>query len=254
MTFNPTVASTMSSLLAVASASLIIPAVLYASIKQNGGETENSIMMLSRGTSIILLMIYVSYLYFQLKSHSDLFEAEDDDSDEGEPLLNAWQAGVMLVVVTLGVAICAEFLVDSIDAIVKSAHISKTFIGLILIPIVGNAAEHVTAVVVAYKDKMDLAIGVAIGSSLQIALFVTPFLVVLGWIMGQAMTLHFENFETVAFFLSALVVTLLIQDGKSNYLEGLLCLGMYIIIAVAFYVYPEDPNAKGVLGSIFGGN
>ena len=87
-------------------------------------------------------------------------------------------------------------------------------------PIVGNAAEHVTAIVVALKDKMDLAMGVAVGSSLQIALLVTPFLVILGWIIDQPMTLHFQTFETVVFFLSVLVVTYVIQDGRSNYLEG----------------------------------
>ncbi len=129
------------------------------------------------------------------------------------------------MVVTVVVAVCAEFLVDSIDYIVQNSRLSNTFIGLILIPIVGNAAEHVTAVVVAYKNKMDLAIGVAIGSSMQIALFVTPFMVILGWIIGQPMTLHFQTFETVVFFLSVLVVNYLIQDGKSNYLEGAMCLG-----------------------------
>jgi Ca2+:H+ antiporter len=242
-TFNSTVASTMSSLMAVASASLIIPATLYAALaKSEGSSSEDNILVLSHGTAIILLLVYIMYLFFQLKTHSDLFDAESQD--EGSPqepeILGPWAAGAALVVVTLMVAVCAEYLVDSIDAIVETAHISKTFIGLILIPIVGNAAEHVTAVVVAYKNKMDLAIGVAIGSSLQIALFVTPFLVVLGWAMDRKMTLHFETFETVAFFLSSLVVTLLIQDGKSNYLEGGLCIGMYIIIALAFYVYPED--------------
>ena len=258
-TFNSTVASTMSSLMTVASASLIIPATLYAVMTNDSGSDDN-IMVLSRGTSIILLIIYISYLFFQLKTHADLFDDAEaqENEDESETLLGPWAAGVVLVVVTLLVAICAEFLVDSIDAIVTKAHISKTFIGLILIPIVGNAAEHVTAVIVAYKNKMDLAIGVAIGSSLQIALFVTPFLVILGWIMGRDMTLHFETFETVAFFLSALVVVLLIQDGKSNYLEGLLCLGMYIIIALAFYVLPDDPGKRPGDGKVprfsFGGS
>jgi Ca2+:H+ antiporter len=252
-TFNSTVASTMSSLMAVASASLIIPATLYAGLSKSEENTEASLNILSRGTSIVLLVIYISYLFFQLKSHAELFDdAEAQEGNESEPeLLLPWMAGAVLVVITVMVAICAEFLVDSIDAIVADFGISKTFIGLILLPIVGNAAEHVTAVVVAYKDKMDLAIGVAIGSSLQIALFVTPFLVILGWITGHAMTLQFETFETVAFFLSALVVTLLIQDGKSNYLEGLLCLGMYIIIALAFYVYPDDASPIGGGG---GGN
>lgn len=134
--------------------------------------------------------------------------------------MGPWAAAGVLVVTTVMVAICAEYLVDSIDSLVETAHISKTFIGLILLPIVGNAAEHVTAVVVAVKDKMDLAMGVAIGSSMQIALLVTPFLVILGWIIDVPMTLHFETFETVVFFLSVLVVTYVIQDGKSNYLEG----------------------------------
>jgi len=153
--------------------------------------------------------------------------------------------------VTILVAFCADFLVGSIDSIVEKTGMSKTFIGIILIPIVGNAAEHVTAVVVAYKNKMDLAIGVAIGSSLQIALFVTPFLVILGWIIDAPMTLHFKVFETMAFFLSGLVVTLLIQDGESNYLEGGLCLGMYAILALAFYIYPDSADdVDGVFANV----
>ena len=227
-TFNTTVASTMSSLMAVASASLIIPATLYAALNDSEKSTTDNILILSHGSAIILLLLYIMYLFFQLKTHADLFdeEAPEEGEEETAKILSPWAAAVALVVVTVLVAVCAEYLVDSIDAIVETAHISKTFVGLILLPIVGNAAEHVTAVVVAYKNKMDLAIGVALGSSLQIALFVTPFLVVLGWIMDRDMTLHFETFETVAFFLSFLVVTLLIQDGKSNYLEGGLCIGM----------------------------
>ncbi|OJD17156.1 calcium/proton exchanger [Emergomyces pasteurianus Ep9510] len=269
--FNSTVASTMSSLMAVASASLIIPATLYAALANSKADTHGNILILSHGTAIILLILYVMYLYFQLRSHTDLFESgsvesnnngtvvpngegggEDEEEEEAEVrTLNPWAAGVALLIITVAVSICAEFLVGSIDSIVEATHISKTFIGLILIPIVGNAAEHVTAIVVAYKNKMDLAIGVAIGSSLQIALFVTPFLVILGWIMGRDMTLHFHSFETVTFFLSQLVVTLLIQDGKSNYLEGGLCLGMYVIIALAFYVYPDDAqDIGGILSSI----
>jgi Ca2+:H+ antiporter len=143
-----------------------------------------------------------------------------EEAEEEEPSMGPLPATFVLIAVTVAVAICAEYLVDSIDSLVETAHISKTFVGLVLLPIVGNAAEHVTAVVVALKDKMDLAMGVAIGSSMQIALLVTPFLVILGWIIDQPMTLHFETFETVIFFLSVLVVTYIIQDGKSNYLEG----------------------------------
>jgi len=235
--FSITVAQTMSSLMAVATASLIIPATLYISMGHPSKETDNSILELSRGTAIILLILYILYLVFQLKTHARLFDEEqtdttsetveprqDDEKKDGDTL-SPIAAGVALILVTLCVAVCAEYLVDSIDAIVQRAGISKTFIGLILLPIVGNAAEHVTAVVVSYKNKMDLALGVAIGSSMQIALFVTPFLVILGWIIHQPMTLHFQAFETVVFFLSVTVVNSLIQDGKSNYLEGAMCLG-----------------------------
>ena len=229
--FNSTVASTMSSLMAVASASLIIPATLYAALSHSKSSSLDNILILSHGTAIILLILYVLYLVFQLKTHADMFEeqeveAQNDEGEEEEEHLSPWSAGVALVVITVMVAVCAEYLVDSIDSIVQEVHISKTFIGLILLPIVGNAAEHVTAVVVAMKDKMDLAIGVAIGSSMQIALLVTPFLVILGWIIDQPMTLHFQTFETVVFFVSILVVNYIIQDGKSNYLEGAMLLGV----------------------------
>jgi Ca2+:H+ antiporter len=216
----------MSSLMAVACSSLIIPATLYAALRDSKTETEKNILLLSRGTSIILLILYLMYLYFQLFSHHSLFaDVGEDEDDEAGATLSPVSAGVALVLVTVMVAICAEYLVDSIDAIVQTAGISETFVGLILLPIVGNAAEHVTAVIVASKGKMDLAINVAIGSSMQIALFVTPFLVILGWIIGKPMSLRFETFETVVFFLSVLVVNYLIQDGKSNYLEGAMCIG-----------------------------
>lgn len=191
----------------------------------SSSDTDSALLQLSRGTAIILLILYVMYLVFQLKTHSNIFDAENQAADNAtaenqEPQMSPWAAAFVLVVVTVAVAICAEYLVNSIDSIVATAHISKTFIGLILLPIVGNAAEHVTAVIVALKDKMDLAMGVAIGSSMQIALLVTPFLVILGWAIDQPMTLYFQTFETVVFFLSVLVVTYVIQDGKSNYLEG----------------------------------
>lgn len=252
-TFNATVASTMSSLMAVSTASLIIPATLYAAMGSSNSKDirDDNILILSHGTAIVLLALYGLYLFFQLKTHAHLFDAESGDSDsDGEQaeghILSPWAAGVALVIITVMVAVCAEYLVDSIDAIVETAHISRTFIGLILLPIVGNAAEHVTAVVVATKDKMDLAIGVAIGSSMQIALLVTPFLVVLGWIIHQPMSLHFEIFETVVFFLSVLVTNYLISDGKSNYLEGAMLLGMYIIIGT-FTTIHKHGNRTGSL-------
>lgn len=252
--FNMTVAQVMSSLMAVAATSLMIPATLYAVMIRDSPTTDKDVMVLSRGTSIILLILYVLFLYFQLYSHKNLFnqasssdsdeEAQgsnnNDDEEEEEHILSAPWAICWLIGCTVLVSFCADYLVDSIDSIVQTTGISKTFIGLILIPIVGNAAEHVTAVVVSYKNKMDLAIGVSIGSSLQIALLITPLLVILGWAIGQPMTLHFETFETVVLFLSVLIVNYLIQDGKSNYLEGAMCIGVYVIIALAFFVYDDE--------------
>ena len=221
--FNNVVASTMSSLMVVSTASLIIPATLYAVMKSTHADQDSNVLILSHGTAVILLLLYVLYLIFQLKTHAQLFDAkgegeQDDEQQEQEEgrVLSPPAAGIALVLVTVLVAICAEYLVDSIDSIVQTAHISKTFIGLVLLPIVGNAAEHVTAVVVALKDKMDLAIGVAIGSSMQIALLVTPFLVILGWIMGQDMTLRFETFETVVFFLSVLITSYVIAVSRPS--------------------------------------
>lgn len=142
-----------------------------------------------------------------------------EPAEEGEqPQLSKWVAIATLAISTALVAICAEFMVDSIDAITSGGAISRTFVGLILLPIVGNAAEHATAVTVACKDKMDLAIGVAVGSSMQIALLVIPFTVILGWILGKEdMNLAFDGFQVAVLFVSILLVNYLIQDGESHW-------------------------------------
>ncbi|OKL58705.1 hypothetical protein UA08_06249 [Talaromyces atroroseus] len=147
-------------------------------------------------------------------------EIKDDHAEK--PKLDRVTAIILLLITTALVAVCAEFLVDSIDYLVSSTGVSEAFIGLIILPIVGNAAEHVTAVTVASKNKMDLAIGVALGSSIQIALFVTPIIVLLGWILNTEMSLYFSLFETVSLFASAFIVNYLMLDGRSNYLEGAL--------------------------------
>ncbi|RYO81967.1 hypothetical protein DL766_010082 [Monosporascus sp. MC13-8B] len=153
-------------------------------------------------------------------------------------------AVVMLLISTALVAVCAEFMVDAIDAVVANSPLKEIFIGLIILPIVGNAAEHVTAVAVAMKNKMDLAIGVAVGSSIQIALFLTPLVVILGWIIGREMTLYFTLFETVCLFVSAFIVNFLVLDGRSNYLEGALLCSTYVIIALVAFYYPDDKDAS----------
>lgn len=196
-------AQTACSLMTLSTASMVIPATLAMVIERGPNPTsaKESILVLSRGTAIILLLLYVLYLYFQLRTHKNLFNPEVPDVEDGEEeqgeqeeaSMSAWSAAAVLIGVTIVISLCADYLVDSIDAIVATGAISKNFIGLILIPIVGNAAEHVTACVVAVRNKMDLAMGVAVGSSVQIALLVTPFLVLLGWAMGKEMDLQFET-------------------------------------------------------------
>ncbi len=177
-----------------------------------------------------------------------------DSKDISPPKKNMSRiTAVILLLASTGlVAVCAEFLVSSINHLVTSTSISEAFVGLIILPIVGNAAEHVTAVTVASKNKMDLAIGVAVGSSIQIALFVTPVIVLLGWILNKDMSLYFSLFETVSLFASAFIVNFLVLDGRSNYLEGALLIAAYVIIALAAFFFPnsDEQSTIGGAGSV----
>ncbi|EUC34032.1 hypothetical protein COCCADRAFT_4479 [Bipolaris zeicola 26-R-13] len=173
---------------------------------------------------------------------------EDDEVDE-VPDMSIKAAIFMLLISTGLVAVCADFMSGAIEPMVESSGISQAFIGLIILPIVGNAAEHVTAVTVAMKNKMDLSIGIAVGSSIQIAIFITPVIVILGWMMGKEMTLYFNIFETVALFVTVLVVNFLVLDGRSNYLEGSLLIASYIIIALASFFYPDGCDASAIGGN-----
>jgi Ca2+:H+ antiporter len=159
--------------------------------------------------------------------------SDNEEEEEEEPQLHFFVALALLAGSTVVIAFCAEFLVNSIDYVTTQGNISKEFLGLILLPIVGNAAEHATAVTVAIKDKMDLAIGVAVGSSMQVALFLIPLLVVIGWGMGNDdMSLSFDIFQVAVLFVAVLLVNYLIADGKSHWLEGMLLICLYCIIAV----------------------
>jgi Ca2+:H+ antiporter len=167
---------------------------------------------------------------------------------DGKLVMSRTAAVVMLLFSTALVAVCAEFLVEAIPEMVADSPVSEAFIGLIILPIVGNAAEHVTAVTVAAKNKMDLAIGVAVGSSIQIALFVTPVVVLLGWILNTEMSLYFNLFETISLFATVFVVNFLVLDGRSNYLEGTLLIAAYVIIAICAFYYPGDDSLSVVGG------
>lgn len=225
-------AQTACSLMTLSSASLVIPATLFMVLESDKDKVaaHKSVLILSRGTAVILLLLYCLYLFFQLRTHKNLFNPEEpettgeDDAEEeeegDEASMSAWSAAAILILTTVVISFCADYLVDAIDPIVETGAVSKNFIGLILIPIVGNAAEHVTACVVAIKNKMDLvgsdradafplrpppsalnantdllmqAMGVAVGSSVQIALLVTPFLVLLGWAIDRPMDFQFET-------------------------------------------------------------
>ncbi|KAK6202444.1 Ca2+/H+ antiporter [Scheffersomyces amazonensis] len=264
-TFNQTVAQTMSSLMALATASLLIPAAFHSTLPVPKGKTDfpqpgssdELVLSLSRGVSIILLIVYIIFLFFQLKTHKSLFEPQpqiDEDGiiatiipneldankqEEDEHLSVTSSIGV-LVAATVLVSFSADYLIGSVDQLVETSGLSKTFIGLIIIPIVGNAAEHATAVVVAMKNKMDLAIGVAVGSSLQIAIFVTPFMVLVGWVFDVPMSLYFSTFETAILFVAVFIANLVILDGESNYLEGVMLVSTYLIVALAFFYYPDS--------------
>nr|OQO06858.1 hypothetical protein B0A51_17977 [Rachicladosporium sp. CCFEE 5018] len=184
----------------------------------------------------------------QVNQGQHVQKREEDEEEEETPKLTRLGALVTLAGSTVLVALCAEYMVSSIDAITKGGGISEEFVGLILLPIVGNAAEHATAVTVAIKDKMDLAIGVAVGSSLQIALLVLPLMVVIGWIgLGhpKVMTLDFDGFQVAVLFIAIILVNYLIQDGKSHWLEGVMLQITYIIIATAAFFYPAPEGVAG---------
>eukprot|EP00922_Rhytidocystis_sp_ex-Travisia-forbesii_P022196 GHVS01032513.1.p1 GENE.GHVS01032513.1~~GHVS01032513.1.p1 ORF type:complete len:469 (-),score=57.89 GHVS01032513.1:158-1444(-) len=241
--FNAKGATCNTSLLLLSSLGIAVPTV--------GGLTGNPegqrILMISRITAIVIAGTYVMFLFFQLYTHISLFSDDDADEDQDEEWPSmSWVASLaVLGVVTLLVSMHSEYLVGSIEPVVTNYGFPRDFIGVILLPIVGNAAEHVTAVTVAVKDKVDLTMGVAVGSSAQIALFVVPFTVIMGWIMDVPMTLAFPPLSAIVLILAILVVLGVVQDGESNWLEGVMLMAAYVIIAVTYwYGKPSEEWAR----------
>ncbi|KWU46365.1 calcium/proton exchanger [Rhodotorula sp. JG-1b] len=251
-TFQMTAVQASSSLMVLGCATLVIPAAyrssqLDGSLDQGKGgslmglaaelgsrKDISGLLKLSRGTAIILIICYACYLFFQLQTHHYLFQDPNEEEEE-EAKMNVYTAIGALVVVTVITSFCADYLVGAIDEFAQTYSIPKAFIGLILLPIVGNAAEHVTSVWMAAKGKMELTIGVAIGSSIQIAVGLIPALVIVGWIINKDLTLFFENFETIVLFVSVLLVDILVSDGRSHWLEGAQLIALYLVIALAFW-------------------
>lgn len=203
---------------------------------------------LSRACSIIMLLAYIAYLFFQLKTHRQLFESqeEDDDQDdvvsEDEPVIGFASALAWLVGMTIVIAILSEYVVGTIEAASESWGISVSFISIILLPIVGNAAEHAGAIIFAFKNKLDITLGVSLGSATQISMFVVPLSVIVAWIMGIEMDLDFKLLETGSLVFAILVTSFTLQDGTSHYLKGFGLLLCYIVIGACFFVLKTPPN------------
>jgi len=236
--FQPMLARTNASVMNLAVISLLIPtAVNYTST----GIEESVLQQLSIAISIVLILVYGATLLFSMKTHSYLYdvgvtEIESEGGDPEKVNLALWIS--VLLGATALVAIESEFLVASLESATATLGLTALFTGVIVLPIIGNAAEHTTAVTVALKNKMDLSVSVSVGSSMQIALFVAPALVLAGYFLGQPMDLNFNPFELVAVAVAVLIVNSISSDGRSNWLEGTLLLATYIILGIAFYAHP----------------
>jgi Ca2+:H+ antiporter len=236
--FNRLSAESGSSMMVLAVVGLVIPAI-YATVTHH--VSPGHIESLSLDISWILLATYGASLLFTLRTHSKQLEPEDNAGDVAEELAghgSVWSVRNSLLVLFASAAVIgvvSEYLVEAVDAAGQALGLRKVFMGVIVLALVGNAAEHSTAVLVAAKGKMDLALGIALGSSMQIALFVAPVLVIAGHFMGTPMGLEFTILEVVAVFLSVGAATLLVLDGKTNWLEGFQLLAIYAILAFAFY-------------------
>ncbi len=236
-TFESVVARVNASSMNLAVIAILLPTAMnYTSI----GISETTVQNLSLAVAIVLILVYGLTLLFSMKTHAYLYEVGVVDTEEevSHEKPNIWLWSGVLLACTLLVALESELLVDALEVATSKLGLSALFTGVILVPIIGNAAEHATAVTVAMKNKMDLALSVAVGSSMQIALFVAPVLVIAGWVVGQPMDLDFNPFELVAVAVSVLIANSISSDGKSNWLEGTLLLAAYTVLGFAFYFHP----------------
>jgi Ca2+:H+ antiporter len=237
-TFNQTAARISVTSLGLAAIGLLIPTIFHrASDSRPEGWSPEIEQRLSLAIVLVLLLTYFFSLFFHLFTHRDLFAGppEEESSDGHWPL---WQSITALAGATVLVALLSEFLVGSIEAARHSLGLTETFVGVVVIAFVGNAAEHSTAVWAAWKSKMDLSLNIATGSSLQMALFVTPVLVLSSYVFGDPMTLEFSLPEIASIVFSIWIVGQISGDGESNWLEGLQLLAVYSVIALLFYFLP----------------
>ncbi|MFL5856102.1 MAG: calcium/proton exchanger [Solirubrobacteraceae bacterium] len=239
--FNRTAATAQSAMLLLSVAALVMPAIFELSVGRGlpppGAEAidyDPKVEDLSLFVSIILMCTYVAGLYFSLRTHRDLFNPPREKEDEGE-VWTVRRSVVMLAIAGVAVGGMSEILVGSISEAAKTIGLSEFFIGVIVVAIVGNAAEHWVAVFVAWKNKMDLAVNIAVGSAAQVALFAIPLLVLLSYVIGDfPMPLVFNGFEIGGIILAVLIAIHVTNEGESTWFEGLQLLAVYAILALAF--------------------
>jgi Ca2+:H+ antiporter len=242
--FQSAVARVNGSLMTLAVVAILLPAMV---IFTSSGVSTTAISQLSITAAVVLILVYALTLLFSLKTHNYLYDVSVVDLQESEheggadvvshkPNLVLWMG--VLIVATLGVAFESELFVGAVEAATEGLGLTPLFTGVILLPLVGGAAEYVTAVRVAMKNNMDLSVSVAMGSSLLVALLVAPILVLVGQAIGQPMDLSFNPFEVVAVIITVTIANLISLDGRSNWLEGVMLLATYVILGAAFYFHP----------------
>jgi len=244
--FDRAAASASSILLLLAGRALVVPAAYHLVVEgavARGELTAAREAALERGLSleiaVVLFAAYLLSLLFSLRTHAHLYAGGGHGGEHEAPRGSTRGALARLLVATALVAWMSEILVGAVEETSRVLGLTEVFVGVIVVAVIGNAAEHSTAVLVAMKDKMDLALGVAIGSSIQIALFVAPVLVFASYLMPHGpMDLRFTAFEVLAVLASVLVVNMVAQDGESNWLEGALLLAVYLVLGLAFYFLP----------------
>ncbi len=246
-TFNKTAVRVSCTALILAASALIIPTVFHVAAARSGGWTPLAEQRLSVAIAVVLLATYGAMLLFSLVTHKQLFIGGEADIANGHGSVRdrhsePWRVGqavAVLVVATLAVGWVSEFLVGAVEAARHALGVTEVFVGVIIVAIVGNAAEHSTAITMALKNKMDLSIGIAVGSSLQIALFVAPVLVFASYFFPHQLNLEFKFPEIAAVVLAAFVTDQIAGDGESNWLEGVQLLALYLIIGMLFFFLPE---------------
>jgi len=241
--FNRTAARTSVISLSLAAIGLIIPTVFHlAADVSPGGWSPLIEQKLSLAIAVVLFLTYFCMLSFSLRTHKHFFQGAHAHADESGEQWSRGKAITILLVSTAMVALLSEFLVGTIENVRDSVGLTEVFVGVIVVAIVGNAAEHSSAILMAMKNKMDLSVGIAIGSSLQIALFVAPVLIFLSYFFGQPMNLEFTMPEVVAVVASVYILFQISGDGETNWIEGIQLLSVYVILGILFFYLPEPQH------------